>query len=45
MVVKNRLFKKLFEASLVQSFQVTTENLQQGCRRIILKTQFFWAGN
>jgi hypothetical protein len=45
MVVKNRLFKKIIEASLVQNFQVTTENLWQGCRRIILKTQIFWAGN
>jgi hypothetical protein len=45
MVVKNRLFKKNFEASLVQNFQVTTEILQQGCHRIVLKTQIFWAGN
>jgi len=44
MVVKNRLFQKFFEASLVQNFQVTTENLRQGCRRIILKTQIFVAG-
>jgi hypothetical protein len=44
MAVNNRLFKENFEASLVQNFQVTTENLRQGCCRIILKTQIFGQG-
>jgi hypothetical protein len=34
MVVKNRLFKKFFEASLVQNFQVTTENLRKAAAEL-----------
>jgi hypothetical protein len=28
----------------VQNFQVTTEDLWHGCRKIILKTQILWQG-